>query len=158
MNSIDENEKKTLFSDISSYSLANDLSEINHSNIPVILNLKGVENLLDELENMEVTDDKYNQYIDLFCASVKSLYQDDNNKKNIEDLINGIGEYNYSLRYDLSTKLSGIENVRLALEDGEVEGLFRLIDSDYDNLDKNVRDKYIALLAKKIEKEFGRYW
>ena len=51
MNSIDENEKKTLFSDISSYSLANDLSEINHSNIPVILNLKGVENLLDELKS-----------------------------------------------------------------------------------------------------------
>lgn len=152
MDSIDEEEKNNLFSDVSSYEVASDLSE-KYDNVSIKLDLNGTEKLLREIEMMDVSDAKYDEYINLLCSSIKSLYNDDNNKSYIENLLNSIGDYNYTLRYDLSTRLNNISNVHLSLETDEVEGLFRTLDDNYDTIPEKERDKYFSLLVDKVRSE-----
>lgn len=149
---VEENEKKDLFKDINNYQFAFDLSS-KYENMSIELGLNGVKNLLSELEFMEVTDPKYADYIELFCSNVNRLYSDDNNKKDIESLINSIGKYNYTLRYDLSTHLSAIKDTHLKLEDDEVETLFRKLDIEYNGLADEEKDKCLKMLSDKINKE-----
>lgn len=150
LSAIDNDEKKELFSGISNYKLAFDLSEI-YPDLSVELDLKGVDALLNLITTNNLSDADYDKYVKLLCDSINSLYKDDANKTSIEKLINGIDRNNYVLRKDLSTNLSKIENVQFDLLDSELSNIFKYLDSNYDKLSEKDRDKCYELLESKLK-------
>lgn len=149
LNHISDEQKASVFSSVSNYEFASDLSE-KYPNMNVKLNMDGVTKLLRYIESLDINDEKYDYYIELLCNNINELYQTESNKRNIEDLINQIDNTKYTLRHDLKEKLSNIENNHLDLQDGEIESFAEYLDSNYDTLSESERDKCYNLLESKI--------
>ena len=148
---IDEEGKKQVFgAGVSNYEFANDLAQ-KYPELNIKMDIKGVEKLLNMLENSNLDEDKYNDYMKFLRVNINSLYEDDANKATIENLLNNINLNNFSFRHDLLPITANIKNVDLSLKDDELELVFRFLDTNYDKLDEKDREKYYSLVESKIK-------
>lgn len=151
---VSEEDKNNLFTDTSNYELASDL-KTRHEDLTVKLGMHGVENLFNLLNTTRVDDDKYNEYIDMLCNNIIELYNDENNRETLENLINSVNINRYNFRHDLDSRLSMINNLNIGLQDNELERFVRYLNEHYNELDETTRDKYYDLLSKKINADIN---
>ena len=147
INHIDQDKKDSIFTGASNYNLVIDLKQ-KYPDLNISMDIKGVTELLKLLET-DLEEDVYNDYLTLFCQSINTLYQDPNNKDDIERLINGIDKNNYLLRSDLSSRIN-INNVDLKLKDDELKDVFEYLDRNYNHMPEEDREKYYLLVESKI--------
>lgn len=147
INHIDQDKKDSIFTGASNYNLVIDLKQ-KYPDLNISMDIKGVTELLKLLET-DLEEDVYNDYLTLFCQSINTLYQDPNNKDDIERLINGIDKNNYLLRSDLSSRIN-INNVDLKLKDDELKDVFEYLDRNYNHMPEEDREKYYSLVESKI--------
>ena len=147
INHIDQDKKNSIFTGASNYNLVIDLKQ-KYPDLNISMDIKGVTELLKLLET-DLEEDVYNDYLTLFCQSINILYQDPNNKDEIERLINGIDKNNYLLRSDLSSRIN-INNVDLKLKDDELKDVFEYLDRNYNHMPEEDREKYYSLVESKI--------
>jgi len=147
---LEENDKSNLFTNTVNYELASDLSN-RYQNVPVKLNMRGVENLFNLLNSSELDEEEYNKYLEMLCANINELYQDEANRETIENLINRVDRSKYSFRNDLLERLSNIENNNLGLSDEELGRFVEFLNEHYNALSPTKKEKYYNLLKRKID-------
>lgn len=152
LNKVDEERRKSLFLDVSNYKLAQDLLK-KYPNINLKMNLKAIEKLLKKIDLKKISDDDYNEYLDLLCKNIVTLYEEDSNKEKIENMLKNINKKNYILRNELDSKLENINNINFDLLDSELEEIVNYLNEKYDLLDEKERDAYYNLIETKIIKE-----
>ena len=126
-----------------------DLRE-KYPELDIILNVNAAKQLLNIIINNNLDEEKYNAYLEYLCQNITKLYQDDNNKAEIESMLQNIDRNNISIRKDLLNKLPNIQNSRLEIQDNELGTVFKYLDRNYDSLDETTREKYFSMLDNKL--------
>ena len=149
INHIQQESRNKIHATAKNCNLAIDLRE-KYPELQIILSVTAAKQLLNVLEHEKLDEEKYNDYLDYLCKNINELYQDDNNKEEIVNLLNSVDKNNYILRNDLKNKLPNIEGVTLELQDDELETLFKFLDQNYDSLEEKESEKYYSILTNKL--------
>ena len=142
-------EKIASFTEIHNYLFALDLMR-EYSHIKATVDLESAKKLMTIIETSTLDEEKYTEYLDLLCSSLEKLYEVEDNKHTIEEMLNNINPLKFKLRLDLSNKLHGIENVDFSIKDSELVALFDFIDRNYHSLDEATREAYYHLIEEKL--------
>lgn len=144
-------DRVTNITDIHNYLFALDLMR-EYSHIKATVDLEAAKKLMTIIETSTLDEEKYTEYMNLLCSSLEKLYEVEDNKHEIEEMLNTINPLKFKLRLDLSTKLHGIENVDFSIKDSELEALFDFLDRNYQSLDETTRETYYRLIEEKLIK------
>ena len=147
---IDQNTKNLFFLNVSNHDLAYDLT-VRYPEIAVKMNIVGVKKMISAMDLSTMTPEKYDKCLEMLCSSINELYAQEANKNVIEGFINNIGKNNYTLRSDLVSNLTNIENVQLDIQDNEYVKFVNYIRQNYNNLEEKDREKYYTLLKRRID-------
>ena len=151
---IQEESRKKIHGKAKNFRYGLDMRE-KYPELDVILDVSGAKQLLDLISRTRLDEDKYNDYLTYLCDSIKKLYEDENNRANIVNLINSVDRNNVPLRKDLINRLPSDLSTSLTIQDNELEGLFRYLDRNYDSLDENVREKCYSMLETKLNNDIN---
>lgn len=122
-----------------------------HPELKLNMTMETLKRLFKEVENGNLSDEKTKDHLNFLCIKINELYQDDNNKEEIENLLNGINN-KIELKYELSVRLKNINNINLYLTNEEIKTIFNHLDENYNNLDEEKREKYYRIVISDIEK------
>ena len=150
LNVLVDAKNKLKLTNISNYELAKSLKN-KYPNSIIIMNIKGIEKLLNEIKNNNISEEKYEEYIQLAADNINKLYEENSSKDKLENLINSIPNENYILRDSLSKHLRNIENVNIKIDSQELKNIMEYLDNNYDTTDEKKIDKYYNIIKNIIE-------
>ena len=150
INALGDKKVKLNLTNISNYELAKTLKD-KYPNSTIIMNIKGIEKLLNKIKNNNISEEEYEEYIQLLADNINKLYEDNQNKEELEKLLNSIQNENYILRNNLSKHLRNIENVNIKIDSQELKNIMEYLDNNYDTADEKEIDKYYEIIKNIIE-------
>ena len=150
INALGDKKVKLNLTNISNYELAKTLKD-KYPNSTIIMNIKGIEKLLNKIKNNNISEEEYEEYIQLLADNINKLYEDNQNKEELEKLLNSIPNENYILRNNLSKHLRNIENVNIKIDSQELKNIMEYLDNNYDTADEKEIDKYYEIIKNIIE-------
>ena len=150
INALGDKKVKLNLTNISNYELAKTLKD-KYPNSTRIMNIKGIEKLLNKIKNNNISEEEYEEYIQLLADNINKLYEDNQNKEELEKLLNSIPNENYILRNNLSKHLRNIENVNIKIDSQELKNIMEYLDNNYDTADEKEIDKYYEIIKNIIE-------
>ena len=113
-----------------------------------------LKRLFREVENGNLSEQKTKDYLEYLCIKINELYQDENNRAEIESLLNSISN-KIELKYELSVRVTSVNNVNLNLTDEEIKTVFKHLDENYNHLDEERREKYYQIVSSFISKNIN---